>query len=303
MKPMLAVTPKPGENIIRERELFVEAGPDLDGPMARKLADRVVTAHGPWFLPAPAPEGARCHFASVNDDLRQQSLDLFERYIEGAHRLYPELRVIVTHAAPHYFPDPPIRPKAGQPVPPLRPDLARWELLVESLQRLARKCSRLGLELVVENNWAYWDGIPDDADVESLGPGDFLEYFCSSPAEWLRLPRDVNEPNLSLCLDPSHAGPYCHRFNDVSRRREVLAEYISQPELIGHIHWNDSDIESETGKGDLHLCVGAGTLGDAFHAALKARALQLDRPVTLEHFYDVESLDKELAYIETLATP
>ncbi|GAG47556.1 unnamed protein product, partial [marine sediment metagenome] len=202
--------------------------------------------------------------------------------------------------APHYFPDPPVRPKDPTERPRLRPELADWGRLLDGMRRLARMCARLGLVLAVENNWAYWDGIPPGADVSKLGAGDFLEYFCSSPDEWRALAEEVNEPALRLCLDPSHAVPYCHRKKDVEGRRRVLREYLARPGLIGHFHWNGSEIRSDRGRGDLHLAPGTGDLGKEFHAAIKARAQELPQPVTLEHFHGLAALDAELAYIESI---
>ena len=300
MSPEIAVWRDVGQDNIRSRGLFVEAGAELDLPDLQAMADLVITAHAPWILPEAEVAGTRLHIASTDEQFRQRSVRVIERYVERAHKLFGHIKLIVTHAAPHYFPDPPVRPQPGEPIPPLRSDLASWQLLVESLVGLARKCRRLGLELAVENNWAYWTGIEPDADVTALGPGDYFEYFCTSPQEWLSLPEQVGEPNLSLCLDPSHAGPYCHRVTELGRRREMLKQYIRRPELIGHIHWNDSDIEHPRGRQDLHLLVGTGTLGRDFNAALKARARQLDHPVTLEHFDDLEALDRELAYIASL---
>ncbi|HUW84102.1 MAG TPA: TIM barrel protein [Phycisphaerae bacterium] len=300
MRPMLSVPQGVEEKVVRDRGLCVEARPDLDNPVPAAMRDLVLSAHAPWFMPdAPVPQ-TRIHLACTDRAFRQRSIEVVERYIEGACKLYPNVRTIVTHNAPHYFPFPPVRPQPNEPVPPFRPDLADRQLLLDSLRHLARRCQALGVELVVENNWAYWEGVAPGADVTQLGPGDFLEYFDIAPQDWLALPHAVGETHLSLCLDPSHAGPYCHRWPDVPQRRQVMAQYVSQPERIGHIHWNDSDLTDDRGRNDLHLCVGTGTLGDDFHAALKTRATQLDHPVTLEHFRDVVSLDKELAYIDSL---
>ncbi|MFQ6048819.1 MAG: TIM barrel protein [Phycisphaerae bacterium] len=300
MQPSLAVPPSAGIEVIQHYGLYIEAGPDLEDPIVRQLSDRVVCAHAPWMLPDSTIPGLRLHLASVDPQLRTTAIETIDRYIQRAHALFDNLKLIVTHAAPHYFPHPPVRPNPNQPRPPLRPDLARWDLLLDSLARLARRCQNLHLQLAVENNWAYWDGLPDQADPARLGPGDFLEYFCTDPDQWLSLPQQLGQPNVSCCLDPSHAAPYCHRFADHTQRRQVLARFIARPELIGHIHWNDSDIHDSRGKADLHLCVGSGTLGPAFHAAIKARAIALAHPVTLEHFYDPQQLERELAYIASL---
>lgn len=293
MRPPLAVSRSIDETTARDRSLFIEAGPDLDDAPP---GDLVRAAHGPWYL--PGQDQVRMHLGSTKPDVRSHAISLLETYIDGAHKMFPELQVVLSHPAPNNFPDPPARP--GNDTLPLRPDLASWDLMVESFRQLARHCAGLGLTLVVENNWAYWDGIADDVDVTTLTPADFAEYFCTSPEQFLQLPVDVNEPNFAMALDPSHAGPYCHRWADVDQRREVLMRYLAHPERIGHFHWNDSDIANPPGRGDQHLSLDTGTLGDDFHRAIKQRALQLDHPVTIEHFYGPEALDKELAYIDAL---
>lgn len=293
----LAVQSKFGEEAIVSRDLFVEAGSKEDASSLGALASRVQTVHGPWLFPG---SDVRLNVASVRDEVREESLGTIELFIDKAHASFPGLRVVVTHAAPHYFPDPPARPKNPLERPELRPDLADWGRLVDGVRRLARRCARLGVILAVENNWAYWDGISPDTDVETLSTGDFLEYFCSSPDEWRKLAEDVNEPSLRLCLDPSHAGPYCHRKKDVGEREALLRGYLARPDLIAHFHWNDSDIRSDRGRNDLHLAVGTGNLGEAFHAAIRARAEELPQPATLEHFHGLPALDAELSYIESL---
>ena len=217
---ILAISPKADEATIREYGLYVESGANLDDPRSLAVADRVVSGHAPITLPHSG--GCRVHIASTQQDLRRTSLRAVCAYVEGAHRLFPYLRHINMHAAPHQFPDPPIRP-GRHPVPPLRPDLARWDLLVDAVRTIARLCRSLGLTLSVENNWAYWDGIAPAADLSTYDPTRFVEYYCTSPEEWLRLAVDVNESNFSMCLDPSHATPYSHRWPAL-RRREALGE-------------------------------------------------------------------------------
>jgi sugar phosphate isomerase/epimerase len=181
----------------------------------------------------------------------------------------------------------------------LRPDLADWDLLVEAIREIARRCRSLGLTLSVENNWAYWDGIDPTLPLGAYDPAQFVEYYGTSPDEWLRLAKDVNEPNVSLCLDPSHAVPYAHRW-PVDERGKVMDQYLVDLGLLGHLHWNDSDLYDPRGRDDLHLPVGTGTLGEGFHRALKGWARETGRIALLEHFVDRASLERELAYIAVL---
>lgn len=293
---MLAISAPAGERVIRERALYVEAGTNLADPLNLAVADRVVSGHAPIGL--SGSNGWRVHVASTMPDLRQASLRAVCEYVQEAHRLFPRLRHVNMHAAPKQFPDPPVRP-GRNPVPLLRPDLARWELLVDAVRTVARLCASLGLTLSVENNWAYWDGVPPDAPPETIDPARFVEYYCTSPEEWLRLAVDVNEPNFAMCLDPSHATPYCHRWHH-DRRREVLSGYLSDVSRIGHLHWNDSDLWHVRGREDLHLPVGEGNLGKDFHRALKQWASGEGHIALLEHWVDQAALERELAYIAAL---
>jgi sugar phosphate isomerase/epimerase len=291
---MLAISAKAGEDVIREYDLYVEAGTDLDDPLNLAVADRVVSGHAPIEL--PGSNGWRVHVASTDPELRQASLGALREYVARAQRLFPHLEHINMHAAPKQFPHPPVRP-GRNPVPPLRPDLARWDLLVDGVRAMARFCQRLGLRLSVENNWAYWDGIAPDAPPESADPERFVEYYCTSPEEWLRLAVDVGEPNFRMCLDPSHAVPYCHR-SPPGQRREVLGRYLADLSLLGHVHWNDSDLDRVRGRDDLHLPVGQGNLGEAFHRTIKRWAAGDGHIALLEHWVDRPTLERELAYIE-----
>lgn len=300
-----AVTPKAGEAFIRERALFVEAGANLEDPAALGVMDRVRSVHGPAsYRPGTFPRGdegsCRLHWASTVKDVRDEAIRQFEAFVERARATFPQALLITTHSAPHRFPDPPIRPGPGEPVPRSRPDLARWDLLVEAIRRFGRWCSEHDFILAVENNWAYWTGVPEDADVASLTPDDFMDYFCTSPEEWLRLPKKVNDPNVVACLDPSHATPYCQRFVGEDERRRMLDTYLSDMSALGHLHWNDSDILTDRGREDLHLAIGEGNLGRSFHARLKAWGKESGRPVLLEHFHGPESFDREMRFIEEL---
>jgi sugar phosphate isomerase/epimerase len=293
---MLAISAPAGERVVREHELYVEVGTNLADPLNHAVADRVVSAHAPIGL--PGSNGWRVHVASTKADLRQASLRAVCEYVEEVHRLFPRLRHVNMHAAPKQFPDPPIRP-GRNPVPPLRPDLSRWELLVDGVRTVARLCGSLGLTLSVENNWAYWDGVAPDVPLETLDPARFVEYYCTSPEEWLRLAADVNEPNFGMCLDPSHATPYCHRWPE-AQRREVLDRYLSDMSRLGHVHWNDSDLVDVRGRDDLHLPLDAGNLGGDFHRAIKQWAAAEDHIALLEHWVDLATLERELAYIAAL---
>ncbi|MBL7201866.1 MAG: TIM barrel protein [Anaerolineae bacterium] len=293
---MLAISPEAGEAVVRRYGLWVEAYTRPDDPRTLTVADRVISGHAPGML--PGWDGWRVHIASTQPDLRGASLLALRAYIERAHGLFPNLRHINMHAAPHRFPDPPIRPGA-RPVPPLRPELARWDLLVEGARSVARLCGSLGLTLSVENNWAYWDGVAPETPPEACDPEGFVEYFCTAPEEWLRLAAEVDEANFAMCLDPSHAAPYCHRWPE-GQRQEVLGRFLADRSRVGHVHWNDSCLGEVRGRDDLHLPVGEGDLGDGFHRAIREWAGQEGHIAVLEHFYDEGALERELGYVRGL---
>jgi len=306
MSLQFALRTEAGADLIRECGLFVEAGPNLDNPILNDLHDRVTSAHAPAdFRPGTFPgsslKNIRLHIACTEKEIRDRSVQQIIAYVRNAHNRFSNLRVIVMHAAPKRFPFPPVRP-CTEDVFTLRPDTAQWEHLVSSVCQVTKACAELGLLLAVENNWAYWDGIDPERPVSDIREDEFLEYFCSSPEEWYCLCRDVSESNMGCCLDTSHAVPYCHRFEKEAERRREIAHFLSEPQHIIHFHWNDSDIITPRGRDDLHLPVGEGNLGVEIHSLIKERALELDHPVTLEHFRDRDTLKKEIRYITDLCT-
>ena len=104
---------------------------------------------------------------------------------------------------------------------------------------------------------------------------------------------------FAMCLDPSHATPYSHRW-PAPERREVVGRFLGDLDRLGHVHWNDSDLFDVRGREDLHLPVGDGNLGERFHRTIKQWARQDGHIALLEHFYDRDALDRELAYIALL---
>ena len=106
--PMLAISAKAGEDVVREYGLYVEAGTNLDDPLNLAVADRVISAHA--VIGLPGTDGWRVHVASTDPELRHASLRALREYVERAHRLFPRLDHINMHAAPKQFPHPPVRP-------------------------------------------------------------------------------------------------------------------------------------------------------------------------------------------------
>lgn len=304
----LAIVPKAGAAIIAEFGLFVEANPERDSKESDdEFRDRVISAHAPFDLPGERYQNTkflRAHIASGDPALRAASLQYIGEFIDKAHARYPNLELVNMHAAPKRFPHPPLSPQKVPPDAVLEAGTPEaWARLVDGVRTLAKHSAKLGLTLAVENNWAYWWGVAETTPAEQVNFERLSEYWCTSPDEWARLQKDVNEPNLVACLDPSHATPFTHRKKTLEERRAQLAKFLPSGPVgrkFGHLHWNDSDIESIAGRGDLHLCIGEGSLGAAFHGELKRWALANNRVPLLEHFYSRERLVRELDYIEKL---
>lgn len=270
------------------RGLFYEAGVDLPAQgIAPVCAPRVRSAHAPFMLDF-AGRRTRVNIAALDRAWRDASMRAVEEYFAAAAR-YDSIRLVVMHTAPRVWCD-----DGDGSAPRIVSDYA---LLVESLRRLADIARCFSLSLAVENNRAYWDGdvarFPRGADPHGR------EYFGTSPEEWLAIRRDVARDNLHLCLDTSHATTYAQCFEPAERQR-VMRLFLAEPPAICHIHWNDNDLLHPSGRQDLHLPLGRGTIGDDLHSAISALP-----GVTrlLEHFYGMETLDDELAYISRLRPP
>ncbi len=72
--------------------------------------------------------------------------------------------------------------------------------------------------------------------------------------------------------------------------------FLSIPELIKHVHWNDNYLYEARGRNDSHALLGKGTLPLEMHKAIKS----LEATILLEHFYSIEELEKELEFIASL---
>ena len=91
MSPEIAVWRDVGQDNIRSRGLFVEAGAELDLPDLQAMADLVITAHAPWILPEAEVAGTRLHIASTDEQFRQGSVRVIERYIDWAHKRFGQV--------------------------------------------------------------------------------------------------------------------------------------------------------------------------------------------------------------------
>ena len=57
-----------------------------------------------------------------------------------------------------------------------------------------------------------------------------------------------------------------------------MMKFVSQPELIGHVHWNGNDLEDASGRDDRHLPIDEGKLPSKLHQTIAG----LDATLLLE---------------------
>jgi sugar phosphate isomerase/epimerase len=173
---------------------------------------------------------------------------------------------------------------------------ATWERTVAGLREIVDHARATGLELCLENNRLYWDGIADETPPEAADRSATNAIFGSTPAEWPGLWHAIGREELRLCLDTSHASTYAALSSNPAQAAALLDEYLAEPELIAHVHWSDSWLCDPRGRLDAHLPVGTGTLPRAFHARVKA----LRATKHLEHKATPAQLRAEVSFIAAL---
>lgn len=279
---------------VGKRGLTMEVGDVLD---SRRLAPEIValatSAHALFEFPKGAPRTGRLNIAALDADWRRLSMQYLEEALVQASRL-PRVRKVVMHAAPRFWAADGRLPESVAQAVLLT--VGEYACFVESLRRLADKAARLNLEIVVENNRAYWDTAPLDEPFAGIDRTTVPDYFATSPWEWIGLWHDVRRDNVKLCLDTGHAATVAHRF-DGAQRQELLWAFLAQPEAIGHVHWNDGTLADSQGRSDLHWALGSAGLGDEFHRAIRHLPAAT---FLLEHWFDLATLDRERAYIASL---
>ena len=281
LKPLYPLAIRcPGRWEVMERfGLRAEAPPKLDLEVVRPVADLMVTAHAPY-----SAGERRLSIADVDDAVREASIARISEYIETAAAELPNLQKINMHFSPKRW---------------VYKDLTLvgdYDRLIDAIRRLADLASRHRLDLVLENNRAYWDGVPEDMPADRVDRDAQNAYFGVAPEEWMQVQKDVDRPNVFLCLDTSHACTHAQSFVDLEMRRKTMMTYLDAGDALQHIHWNGNDLETNRGRNDMHLCIGADTLPVDLHRAIK----RLNATLLLEHFYSVAELEAELRFIERL---
>lgn len=148
----------------------------------------------------------------------------------------------------------------------LRGDIVgHYDLLIPSLIEIAEYAATKNKTICIENQVMREPGMS-----RSYG-------YCA--AEWFRIQRDVDMPNVMLTLDSSHAATSMGVYDDLKDRQKHIFDFLEHPELIKRVHWSDAILENNTAKfNDMHLVPGRGDLPREFHQAINA----LDCMKTLE---------------------
>ncbi len=270
---------KTGLATLKRLGLKAEASMVDDIETADEFSEVMISAH------APATVGEqRLNIAATDEPFRRLSIDTIVAYVKAASR-YPHVRQVNIHFAPkRYVADSQPHGQEGD-----------YDLLIDGVREIAAFADTRGIEIVMENINAYWTDLGDDVQAEDVDWSDRNVYFGMAPEEWAQTCEDVDRPNVGLCLDSSHTCTYGHTFPEEQREERILA-FLAKPHLIRHVHWNDNYLYDMRGRTDSHAMVGKGTLPEELHRGIK----YLDATLLLEHFYSVEGLEEELAYIDSL---
>ncbi len=279
LEHQLGVTSAAGLDTLRRFGLNTEASMADDIDDMAGLADVLVSAHAPAVV-----DDMRLNVAATDADFRKTSVQVIVDYIDRAAR-YPNVRQINMHFAPKRWTD--ASQTAGRE--------GVYDLLIDGIRQVAAFCERYDRELVLENLNSYWSDDIKGTPYDQVDWSRRNEYFGMAPEEWQQVAVDVDRGNVGLCLDSSHVVTYAHRFPEDQREERVLA-FLTRPELIRHVHWNDNYLYDGRGRDDSHAPLNRGTLPTEMHRRIK----YLDATLLLEHFYDVEVLEEELAFIDSL---
>ena len=262
-----------------------EAPTSLDLDELRPFRELIISGHAPLDrVGYSSKDGQRLNLGATDDDFRQMSIKEMLDYVESAQQ-FPRFKQINMH-----------------PTPKQRLDDAQtsgrygdYDRMIDGIRQVADFAARLGLEIVLENDNVYWTGVADDVPPEEVDWTKQNVTFGAAPDEWIKICEDVDRSNVGLCLDSSHTATYAHTLPEGERRDAIMA-FVSRPDLIRHVHWNDNYLYDVRGRKDSHASLGKGTLPIELHRAIKG----LDATLLLEHFYTIEELEEDLAFIDGL---
>ena len=252
-------------------------GDDIQG--IQEYAGVLISAHAPVTIGA-----LRLNYGATDESFRNKSIAHIIDYIDKA-RQYPNVRQINMHPGPRqWLNEEQTEGREGD-----------YDLMIEGIRQIAAHADRFGLEIVLENNNAYWTGVPHGTALEDVDWSHRNISFGSSPEEWIQICEDTDRDNVALCLDSSHTCTYAHT-HDPSERVDVVMRFLAKPHLIRHVHWSDNHLYDLKGRNDAHAVLGKGSLPIELHRGIR----DLDATILLEHFYTTEELEGELEFISAL---
>ena len=109
---------------------------------------------------------------------------------------------------------------------------------MDGVRALAKEAERYRITICIENSRSYWDGCdpaasPEEIDLEALNT-----YLAVLPEDWLQLAKDIDRPQVKLCLDTSHATTTAQRVASLDERVRMLNACLDAGEWICHVHWS-----------------------------------------------------------------
>lgn len=280
LKYPLSCQIKAGLSNLNRLNLKVESSLGDDIENVEEFAELLISAHAPVTI-----GDMRLNYGATDKDFRNISINQIIAYIDAARR-YPHVKQINMHPGPKRW----LKPEQTQG------RIGDYQLMIEAIRTISSHAQDYGLEIVVENNNAYWAGIPDSVEPDQIDWSTRNMLFGSSPEEWIEICEDVDMENVGLCLDSSHICTHAHTIPDKNERVSEVMKFLAKPQLIKHVHWNDNYIYDYRGRNDSHAVLGSGELPLEFHRTIKS----LNATLLIEHFYTIEDLESELRFIRDL---
>ena len=268
-----------GLGLLDRLSLVTEAAAHLTPDEYAPFSAIMVSGHGPYL-----EGGVRWNIAATDDEYRTRSLEAMRAFIQMSPR-FPRLKQVNLHFPARQWRD------EAQP----HGHRGTYDRMIDGFRELAAVAAVQGIELVLENGNAHWSGVPEDFPTEQVDWSDRNQVFGSAPDQWIGICKDIDRDNVGLCLDSSHIVTHSHTVPEEQRGDEVM-KFLSEPDMIRHVHWNDNYLYDSRGRTDQHALLGKGTLPEEVHKRIK----RLDATLHIEHFYGVEELEAELQYIDSL---
>ena len=281
LKYTLSAQTMAGIDNLKRLKLTTELGMNLRGiDELRPFSGLAVSGHAPT-----SKDGTRLNYAAKDDDFRQMSIGEILSFIEMV-RQFPRLEKVIMHSVPkQWFDENQVEVQYGD-----------YNRMIDGIRQIADSAEKWGIQIALENSNAYFTGIADEVPADQINWSVRNQDFGASSEEWIQICEDVARPNVALCLDSSHVCTYAHTFADPDQRVQVVMGYLAKPELIKHVHWNDNYLYDVRGRVDSHAILGKGSLPIEMHRVIKG----LDATIVIEHFYTIQELEEELAYIDGL---